>query len=35
VMLGKLYGNPVHLQRAADHVADHLRLLACGRRAAV
>jgi TetR/AcrR family transcriptional repressor of nem operon len=35
VMLGKLYGNPVHLQRAADHVANHLRVLASGRAAAV
>ncbi len=28
VMLGKLYGNRVHLQRAADHVAEYFELLA-------
>jgi AcrR family transcriptional regulator len=31
VMLGKLYGNPIHLERAADHVTSHLRLLARSR----
>jgi TetR/AcrR family transcriptional repressor of nem operon len=32
VMLGKLYGNRVHLQRAADHVADYVTLLAASAR---
>jgi len=31
VMLGKLYANPIHLERAADHVANHLSLLASQR----
>ncbi len=28
VMLSKLYGDPGHMHRAADHVADHIRSLA-------
>jgi AcrR family transcriptional regulator len=34
VMLGKLYGSPVHPKRAADHVTTHLRLLAARRTGA-